>query len=82
MEYGKLSAIELQREIDRAEHYAEDSGPELCNALKEIARLRTVCQDIVEIINTDSRLMIEPTDPWTVLHEIDDIAHRYFITGQ
>ena len=79
MKYSELSAIELQREIDRAD--SEDSGTMLPEALKEVDRLRGLLIDIVDICNTDpvTFLASSTTEDYDkVLIKIDDIAHRYF----
>ena len=76
MKYSELSAIELQREIDRA------SGTMLLEALKEVDRLRGLLIDIVDICNTDPvTFLASPTseDYDKVLIKIDDIAHKYWI---
>jgi len=76
MKYAKMSAIDLQREIDRAEHYSEDSGSELFEALKEIKRLRMVCIDIIDLIGTEYATFGNAD---VVLDKVDDIAHKYWI---
>jgi len=75
MKYSELSAIDLQREIDRAEYYSEDNGPELFDALKEVGRLRAICRDIIEVIGVEYPRM-DNAD--SALSKIDDIAHKYF----
>jgi hypothetical protein len=77
---SQWSAIELQREIDRAEYYSEDSGTALLDALKEIDRLRGLLRDIVDICDTDPVTWRESSiaDHEKVLTKIDDIAQRYY----
>ncbi len=73
----RMSAIELQRAIDSAVYYEEDSGPELGDALKEVQRLRIVCQDIIEIINADPDVLFEYG--WLAgIFKIEDKAREYY----
>lgn len=78
MEYKKLSAQELHQEIERAKFYLENSGSELFDALTEINRLRFVCQDIVDIVNTDVRLIKDPGDIFGVMSDIENKAQEYY----
>jgi len=72
---SKMSAIELQRATDQAEYYAADSGPELMEALKEVKRLRIVCQDIIEVIGCEYAGLGKADE---AISKIDDLAHEYF----
>jgi len=75
MKYSEISAIDLQREIDRAEYYSEDSGTALFEAVKEINRIRIICQDIIEVIGVE---YAQFGNADSTLSKIDDIAHKYF----
>jgi len=78
MKYSEMSAIDLRREIDRAEHYSEDNGTELFEALKEVERLRErlqiVCQGVIEIIDVEYRRFGNAD---SALNKIDDTLQRY-----
>ena len=41
---------------------------------EEIERLRDICRDIAEVINTDPRLFVEPIDYPGILRKIEDLA--------
>lgn len=71
----KWSAIELQQEIDRAEHYAEDSGTALLEALREVERLRGLCQEVIEIINTSVGIGLSESE---ILTKAEDTAQEYY----
>jgi hypothetical protein len=44
-------------------------------------KLIEICQDIIELINTDQRLWIENQyDPQGVLHDIEELAQGYWIS--
>ncbi len=72
---SKMSAIELQRATEQAEYYAVDSGPELMEALREVKRLRTVCQDIIEVIACEYAVFGKADES---ISKIDDLANEYF----
>jgi hypothetical protein len=73
---SEWSAIELKREIDRAADYVNDP---LHEALVEVERLRVICQDIVELINTDNRMIVvSQLDPNGVIKDIEELAHKYY----
>jgi hypothetical protein len=73
---SEWSAIELKREIDRAADYV--NGP-LHQALVEVERLRVICQDIVDLINTDNRMIVEnQLDPDGIIKDIEELAHKYY----
>lgn len=69
MKLSAMGAIELHSEIERS------SGATLGEALDEIHRLRTICQDIIEVIGVE---YAQGAEADFCLEKIDDIAHRYF----
>jgi hypothetical protein len=81
MNISNLSALDLQTEIDRVAYYAEDGGPELMNALKEVERLRGVCRDIIDLVNVQGqrcrdRGIAENYD--ALLEKIEASAQAYY----
>ncbi len=73
---SKLSALELQQEIKRADYYSEDSGLKLAQALKEVERLREIVQDILSLIATFPNRPGLSSDE--LLVEIENLAQQYF----
>lgn len=73
---SKLSALELEQEIERAKYYSEDSGPELMEALKEVERLRVIAQDVISKVATFANRPDLSSDE--LLDEIENIAQQYF----
>ena len=69
MKYSEMSAIDLQKAMDGA------YGTPLFEALREVERLRIVCQDIIEVIGVE---YAQFGDADIALDKIDDIAHEYF----
>lgn len=73
---SKLSALELEQEIEIAKYYSEDSGPELMEALKEVERLRVIAQDVISKVATFANRPDLSSDE--LLEEIENIAQQYF----
>ncbi len=74
-DFNKMSAMELQQEMDSVESYRDYLSPQLHAAIKEIERLRIVCQDIIEVIGVEYAAYGNPD---YVIEKIDDLAHKYY----
>ena len=75
-ETSKMSAQELMTEMERA---ASGDNEMLLDTLKEVERLRIICQDIIEMINTDNRMIVEnQLDPDGIIKDIEELAHGYY----
>ena len=78
IDLARMSAIEFD------EYRKQATTDELRAALAEVDRLKNICMDVIDLINTNSNspvvygdLTVEQCEE--LFRQIDEVAHGYFI---